>query len=86
MNQTRESLANDSWRACDILRRDNNCGGGMEYIEHLAWLYRPLAAPTAHPGQLSDPLQHHGLLSLLQKTAPGGADGTKATPPTSGNT
>lgn len=36
--QTRESLANEIWRACDILRRDNNCGGVMEYIEHLAWL------------------------------------------------
>jgi len=36
--QTRESLASDIWRACDILRRDNNCGGVMEYIEHLAWL------------------------------------------------
>ncbi len=36
--QTKESLANDIWRACDILRRDNNCGGVMEYIEHLAWL------------------------------------------------
>jgi type I restriction enzyme M protein len=37
-NQTRASLANDIWRACDILRRDNNCGGVMEYVEHLAWL------------------------------------------------
>ena len=37
-HQTRESLASDIWRACDILRRDNNCGGVMEYIEHLAWL------------------------------------------------
>ncbi len=36
--QTRETLANDIWRACDILRRDNNCGGVMEYVEHLAWL------------------------------------------------
>jgi type I restriction enzyme M protein len=36
--QTRESLANEVWRACHILRRDNNCGGVMEYIEHLAWL------------------------------------------------
>ena len=36
--QTRETLANDIWRACDILRRDNNCGGIMEYVEHLAWL------------------------------------------------
>ena len=38
VSQTRETLANDIWRACDILRRDNNCGGIMEYIEHLAWL------------------------------------------------
>jgi len=37
-NQTRETLANEIWRACDILRRDNNCGGVMEYIEHLSWL------------------------------------------------
>src|SRR5512138_3725920 len=36
--QTREALENDLWRACDILRRDNNCGGIMEYVEHLAWL------------------------------------------------
>ncbi len=36
--QTRETLINEIWRACDILRRDNNCGGIMEYIEHLAWL------------------------------------------------
>ncbi len=37
-HQTRESLANDILHACDVLRRDNNCGGVMEYIEHLAWL------------------------------------------------
>ncbi len=36
--QTRDTLESDLWRACDILRRDNNCGGVMEYIEHLAWL------------------------------------------------
>jgi type I restriction enzyme M protein len=36
--RTREELANEIWRACDILRRDNNCGGVMEYVEHLAWL------------------------------------------------
>ena len=36
--QTRETLANEIWHACDILRRDNNCGGIMEYIEHLSWL------------------------------------------------
>jgi type I restriction enzyme M protein len=37
-SQTKTSLANDIWSACDILRRDNNCGGIMEYVEHLAWL------------------------------------------------
>jgi type I restriction enzyme M protein len=36
--QTRDFLANEVWRACHILRRDNNCGGIMEYVEHLAWL------------------------------------------------
>src|ERR1700745_3808595 len=34
----REQLATDIWRACDIMRRDNNCGGVMEYLEHLSWL------------------------------------------------
>jgi type I restriction enzyme M protein len=36
--KTRTSLTDDIWRACDILRRDDNCGGVMEYVEHLAWL------------------------------------------------
>jgi type I restriction enzyme M protein len=36
--QTREALSNEIWRACDILRRDDNCGGVMEYVEHLSWL------------------------------------------------
>lgn len=36
--QTNETLRKDMWRACDILRRDNNVGGVMEYTEHLAWL------------------------------------------------
>lgn len=36
--QTNESLRNDMWRACDILRRDNNVGGIMQYTEHIAWL------------------------------------------------
>jgi len=36
--QTNETLKNDIWRACDILRRDNNVGGIIEYTEHLAWL------------------------------------------------
>lgn len=35
---SREQLTNDIWRACDILRRDDNCGGIMEYVEHIAWL------------------------------------------------
>jgi hypothetical protein len=30
--QTRETLANDMWQACKILRRDNNFGGVKEYI------------------------------------------------------
>jgi type I restriction enzyme M protein len=36
--RTRGSLTDDIWRACDILRRDDNCGGVMAYVEHLAWL------------------------------------------------
>jgi type I restriction enzyme M protein len=36
--QTNETLRNDMWRACDILRRDNNVGGIMQYTEHIAWL------------------------------------------------
>jgi type I restriction enzyme M protein len=36
--QTRAALAADVWRACDILRRDDNCGGVLAYVEHLAWL------------------------------------------------
>ena len=36
--QTNETLRNDMWRACDIMRRDNNVGGVMQYTEHLAWL------------------------------------------------
>jgi len=35
---SRVQLANDIWRACDIMRRDNNCGGVMEYLEHLSWV------------------------------------------------
>lgn len=35
---SREQLANSIWRACDIMRRDDNCGGIMEYVEHLAWV------------------------------------------------
>jgi type I restriction enzyme M protein len=35
---SREQLTNDIWQACDILRRDDNCGGVMEYVEHLSWL------------------------------------------------
>ncbi|MBD2777068.1 N-6 DNA methylase [Iningainema tapete] len=35
---SREQLTNDIWRACDVLRRDDNCGGVMEYVEHISWL------------------------------------------------
>jgi hypothetical protein len=46
--KTRESLSNDIWRACDTLcvRRDNNCGGVMEHVEHLAWLLFLRSKPT----------------------------------------
>jgi len=33
-----DNLSAEMWRACDILRRDNNVGGVMQYTEHLAWL------------------------------------------------
>ena len=33
-----ETLKNDMWRACDILRRDNNVGCVLQYTEHIAWL------------------------------------------------
>ncbi len=36
--QTDETFCSDIWRACDILRRDNNVGGVVQYTEHLAWL------------------------------------------------
>lgn len=41
--ETRESLPNDTWRACDIVRRDNNCGWVMQYVKYLAnlELFRP---------------------------------------------
>jgi len=35
---SREQLSNEIWHACDIMRRDNNCGGIMEYVEHLSWV------------------------------------------------
>lgn len=35
---TREVLANDIWRACDIMRRDDGTTGIMEYMEQLSWL------------------------------------------------
>src|SRR5258706_16432292 len=35
---SRTSLANDIWRACDIMRRDDGTTGIMEYMEQLSWL------------------------------------------------
>jgi len=26
------------WRACDVMRRDDNCNGARDYVEHLTWL------------------------------------------------
>lgn len=37
-HQTNETLRSDIWAACDILRRDNNMGGVVQYTEQLAWL------------------------------------------------
>jgi type I restriction enzyme M protein len=63
--QTNESLRSDMWRACDILRRDNNVGGIMQYTEHLAWLLflkfldeeeKRRAAEAALEGQSYSPL------------------------------
>lgn len=34
----RQDLANDIWRACDIMRRDDGTTGAMEYVEQLSWL------------------------------------------------
>ncbi len=36
MNQ--ERLVKDVWRACDIIRRDQNCSSIFDYVEHLTWL------------------------------------------------
>ena len=34
----RKDLANDIWRACDIMRRDGGTSGVLEYMEQLSWL------------------------------------------------
>jgi len=34
----RKDLANDIWRACDIMRRDDGTTGILEYTEQLSWL------------------------------------------------
>jgi type I restriction enzyme M protein len=34
----RRDLANDVWRACDIMRRDDGTTGVLEYMEQLSWL------------------------------------------------
>ncbi|HIC91215.1 MAG TPA: hypothetical protein EYP21_03970 [Syntrophaceae bacterium] len=35
---SRESLFNDIWRACDIMRRDDGTTGILEYMEQLSWM------------------------------------------------
>jgi hypothetical protein len=37
-SMSRESLASDIWRACDVMRRDDGTTGIMEYMEQLSWL------------------------------------------------
>ncbi|MGQ9469786.1 MAG: type I restriction-modification system subunit M, partial [Nitrososphaerales archaeon] len=34
----RKDLANNIWRACDIMRRDDGTTGILEYIEQLSWM------------------------------------------------
>jgi type I restriction enzyme M protein len=34
----RKDLANDIWRACDIMRRDDGTTGVLDYMEQLSWL------------------------------------------------
>lgn len=38
------------WRACDIMRRDDHCGGVAEYVEHLAWLLFLKLVDERHAG------------------------------------
>ena len=38
MPTDRSALANDIWRACDIMRRDDGTTGTLEYVEQLSWL------------------------------------------------
>jgi type I restriction enzyme M protein len=63
-SKAREALANDIWRACDILRRDDNCSGVIEYMEHLSWLLflRFLDAPeemwAKEAMQIGSPYRH----------------------------
>src|SRR6266516_3418228 len=35
---TREEIEARVWRACDIMRRDDNTKGIMKYMEQLSWL------------------------------------------------
>jgi type I restriction enzyme M protein len=35
---TQQELASGIRRACDIMRHDSNCGGAIDYVEHLSWL------------------------------------------------
>jgi len=37
-HQTRKDLANEIWRACDIMRRDDGTTGILEYMEQLSWM------------------------------------------------
>jgi type I restriction enzyme M protein len=34
----RHPLKKALWRACDVMRRDDNCNGARDYVEHLTWL------------------------------------------------
>jgi len=36
--RTRKDIADEIWRACDIMRRDDGTSGVLEYMEQLSWM------------------------------------------------
>lgn len=35
---TGSKMAGEIWHACDVMRRDSNCSGVAEYLQHISWL------------------------------------------------
>src|SRR5438105_1782553 len=51
---TQQRLINDIERACDIMRRDTNCDGVMDYVEHLSWLLFLKFLDVRYPSSKND--------------------------------